>query len=34
MEKFSEKKSKSSGIKSMSNQQLPDESHKPTFGKF
>ena len=34
MEKFSDKKSKGSGIKSMSNQQLSDESHKPTFGKF
>ena len=34
METFSDKKTKSSGIKSMSNQQLLDESHKSTFGKF
>ena len=34
MEKFSDKKSEGRGIKSMSNQQLSDESHKLIFGKF
>ena len=32
--KFFDKKSKSSGIKSISNQQLGDELHKPIIRKF
>ena len=32
--KFFDKKSKGSGIKSMSNQQLADELHKPIIRKF